>query len=337
VLTFFQTPELREEGARVEFLPLCYQDIRRELRRRTPQAALFMCSPPDATGRCSFGTEVAFIAELWRDIPIRIAHVNPLMPRTPGDPGIPFDALTAFMEGDQPLLGTAAAAPDAVARAIADHVAPFVRDGDALQTGLGKVPDAVLSALTERRDLRLHTGLVGDGALALVDSGSLAAATVGCAIGSPALYHAVGLPPFAFQPVSVTHGGDVLAAQRLVAINSALEVDLFGQAYAELTGRGWLSGPGGASDYARGARARGLRIVALPASARGRSRIVLPGDATGPVSLGRMDIDVVTTEQGAADLRGRDHQGRADALIAIAAPEHRETLRAGWDALSKTF
>ncbi len=107
VLTFFQTPELRQEGERAEFLPLCYADILAELRRRRPAAALFMCAPPDAGGRCSFGTEVAFIAELWREIPVRIAHINPLMPQTRGDHGIPFDALTAYVEGAQPLVGTA--------------------------------------------------------------------------------------------------------------------------------------------------------------------------------------------------------------------------------------
>ncbi|MFD1789565.1 acetyl-CoA hydrolase/transferase C-terminal domain-containing protein [Sphingomonas floccifaciens] len=337
VLTFFQTPELRAEGARVEFLPLCYQDILREIRRRRPRAALFTCSPPDAAGRCSFGTEVAFIAELWRDIPVRIAHINPSMPQTAGDVGIPFDALTAFIEEDAPLLGTPARPADGTAAAIAFHVAPFVRDGDTLQTGLGKVPDAVLAALVDRRELRLHSGLVGDGALALVESGSLRAATVGCAIGSPALYEAVRHPPFDFRPVSVTHGPAVLAGLRLVTINSALEVDLYGQAYAELTATGWISGPGGASDYARGARTDGLRIVVLPARARDVSRIILPADAAGPVSLGRMDVDVVITEHGAADLRGLSHPARASALIAIAAPDHRAALTQGWDALSVRF
>ena len=338
VLTFFQTPELRAEGERVEFLPLCYQDILGELRRRKPRAALFMCSPPDQHGRCSFGTEVAFIAELWRQIPIRIAHINPAMPATLGDEGIPLEALSAYVEGEQKLLGmTPTPTADDVASAIGSYVAPFISDGDTLQTGLGKVPDAILGQLASCRDLRLHSGLVGDGALALVDSGALVGATVGCAIGSEQLYRKVGHVPFAFAPVSVTHGAEVLAPLRLVTINSALEVDLFGQAYAELTARGWMSGPGGATDYARGARPRGLRIIALPATAKGASRIVMPEDAAGPVSLGRMDIDVVATEFGAADLRGLSHGGRAFALIAIAAPEHRIELTARWNELSKRF
>lgn len=336
VLTFFQTPELRQEGERVTFLTLCYQDILATLRKQRPAAALFMCSPPDDEGRCSFGTEVAFIAELWREIPARIAHINPRMPRT-SEPGIPFEELTAFIEEDQPLLESSSHEPDPTAIAIAKQVARFVDDGDTVQTGLGRIPDAVLVELADRRELRLHSGLVGNGALALLDSGTLVAATVGCAIGSERLYEAVARPPFIFRPVSVTHGAELLSKLGLITINSALEVDLFGQAYAELSPRGWMSGPGGASDYARAARAGGLRIVALSATARGVSRIVLPSDASGPVSLGRMDIDVVATEQGAADLRGLDHEARASALIDIAAPEHRPSLSARWAEYSGRF
>ena len=341
VLTFFQTPELRAAADQVEFLPLCYQDILAELRRRKPAAALFMCSPPDADGHCSFGTETAFIADLWRDVPVRIAHVNPLMPRTAGDPGIPFADLTAYIEAPQPLVGMPAAPADATAEAIADHVAPFVRDGTTIQTGLGKIPDAVLRALTDRRGLRVHSGLIGDGVLALIEAGAIVdpgAATVGVAIGSERLYAALGDPVFQFRPVSVTHGQAGLSAIRdLVTINSAIEVDLFGQAYAELTPKGLMSGPGGASDFARGARHGGVRIVALPASAaNGRiARIVCPGMAGGPVSLGRMDIDVVVTEHGAADLRALSHEARAQALIAIAPPAHRDRLHAEWADYSK--
>ena len=336
VLTFFLTPELRAAGDRVEFLPLCYQDILAELRRRRPRAAMFMCSPPDNMGQCSFGTEVAFIAELWREIPTRIAHINPAMPRTPGDPGIPFAELTAYVEGDQVLPGMAAAAPDPVADAIAGHMARYVNPGATLQTGLGKIPNAILSSLADRRDLKLHSGLIGDGVLALLDSGALerpGAATVGVAIGSERLYEMLDHPAFQFRPVSVTHDAAILSAiDDLVTINSAVEVDLFGQVYAELTPRGLMSGPGGASDFARGARGHGVRIVALPAqAARGTvSRIVSPGTAAGPVSLGRMDVEVVVTEHGSADLRHLGHVARAEALMGIAAPEHRGALAAQW-------
>lgn len=337
VLTFFMTPELRAEPDRVDFRPLCYQDILAYLRGRRPDAALFMCAPPDASGVCSFGTEVAFIADLWRDIPVRIAHVNPSMPRTAGDPGIPFDQLTAFFEADQPLLTAAASKADPVTEAIAAYVAPFVPDGATLQTGLGKIPDAVMGALHGRRQLRLHTGLAGDGVLGLLQAGALApgpSALVGVAIGSPALYAALEDPTFQFRPTTITHGAEHLAAiEKFVTINSALEVDLYGQAFSELTSSGLISGPGGATDFARGARSSGgVRIVALPASAAGGriSRIVEPGAGAGPVSLSRTDIDVVVTEHGAADLRGQGYDARAEALIGIAAPDHRERLTGAW-------
>jgi acyl-CoA hydrolase len=342
VLTFFMTPELRAAGDKVEFLPLCYQDIRAELRRRKPAAALFMCAPPDASGNCSFGTEVAFIADLWREIPIRIAHVNPSMPSTAGDPGIPFAALTGFIEADQPLLSIDPGPGDPVAQTIASHVVPFVADGATLQTGLGKIPDAVLHALAIRRRLRVHTGLMGDGVLALAKAGALApgrCALVGVAIGSQELYAQLNHQAFQFRPVSVTHGAAALAGiANLVTINSAIEVDLFGQAFAELTPRGLMSGPGGASDFARGARpGGGTRIVVLPAAAGGGriSRIVAPGRGSGPVSLGRMDVDLIVTEHGVADLRGTTYRARADALIAIASPDHRAGLASAWSAFSE--
>jgi acyl-CoA hydrolase len=333
ILTFFLTPELAAEGERVEFLPLCYQDALLELRRRKPRAALFMCSPPDEAGRCSFGAEVSFIADLWREIPVRIAHINPLMPRTSGDEGIPFTSISAAIEVEQPLLALPKRAPGAVALAIAGHVAPLIREEDTLQTGLGKVPDAIADRLTGHRGLKVHTGLLGDGLMRLIRSGAVDHAVVGTAIGTPELYEMLDHPALEFRPVSFTHDPRRLAdINRLVTINSALQVDLFGQAYAELTEKGFLSGPGGASDFAHGARAGGgLRILALPAEAAAASRIVPPGAGRGPVSLSRFDIDLVVTDHGAADLRGLGHDARATALIAVAAPGHREPLQRAWD------
>jgi acyl-CoA hydrolase len=159
------------------------------------------------------------------------------------------------------------------------------------------------------------------------------------AIGSQELYAQLNHQAFQFRPVSVTHGAAALAGiANLVTINSAIEVDLFGQAFAELTPRGLMSGPGGASDFARGARpGGGTRIVVLPAAAGGGriSRIVAPGRGSGPVSLGRMDVDLIVTEHGVADLRGTTYRARADALIAIASPDHRAGLASAWSAFSE--
>ncbi len=339
--TFFVTPEIKAApAAQVDFMPLCYNDIRARLSSIRIDAALFMCTPPDESGRCSFGPAVDFLAEVWPRIPVRIAHINPLMPRTRGDPGIPFKDITAFVVGDQPFDGERGTRDDPVANAIAAHIASFVPDGACLQTGVGKVPGAVLRALTGRRNLRVHSGLIVDEVVDLLNAGALAegaSVRAGVAIGSGRLYEAISGPAFEFRPVSVTHDAATIAAiPNFMSINSALEVDLFGQVYSELDPRGLMSGPGGASDYARAARLSpgGLRIIALAASAaKGAiSRIVPAGQGSGPVALGRFDVDIVVTEHGAADLRGLGYHARAAALIAIAPPHHRSRLDESWAA-----
>jgi len=344
VETFFLTPELKAAGAAVKFLPLCYADILARLRTIPIDAALFMATPPDRHGNCGFGPIVDFLAELWPRISVRIAHINPRLPRVASSCQIPFAALTAYFEADQVLLGLPEGGDDSLSVAIGEHVARFVPDGATIQTGLGKIPSAVLRALRSRRNLRIHSGLIPEAVCDLADSGALApdvSVVGGVAIGSPRLYDRVAEKAFRFEPVSHTHAPQILAAiTGAVSINSALEVDLYGQAYAELGPSGLMSGPGGASDFARGFWAGGgLRIVALAASAaKGRlSRVVSPSDCVGPVSLGRMDTDVVVTEFGAADLRGLDHHERARALIAVAPPDHRERLRESWAALAAKF
>lgn len=344
VSTVFMTPELKAAGEAVEFLPFGYADILDHLRSSRIDAALFMVSPPDENGLCSFGPVVDFLAELWPQIPVRIAHINPSMPRTRGSTGIPFDQLTAVIHADAPLYGMPSVKVDPIAERIGAHVAAFVTDGATLQTGLGKIPDAVLRSLTGRLDLRIHSGLIGEAVLDLLAAGALTdgiAVTGGVAIGSAELYAAIVSDRFVFHPVSHTHNAQVIATiPNFVAINSAIEIDLFGQAHAEVGPCGLMSGPGGATDFARGARlGGGLRIVALPcdASKGAVSRIVGPGEGAGPVSLHRNDTDIVVTEHGAADLRGLGHEARAQALIAIAAPSHRPDLQARWRACAATF
>lgn len=330
--TFFMTPELKAAGDRVRFLPLPYTDILARWRREPPDAALFGVSPPDGDGMCSFGPTVDFLAELWPLIPRRIAHVNALLPRTGGPTGIPLAAIDAVVEAPEPPPTSAEVGADPVTTTIARHVAALIADGSTLQTGVGKLPGAILAALRGHRGLKVHSGLIGDAVLDLVEAGAIERdedVVTGVAIGSARLYAALPGRGFQFRPVSHTHGPAVLAAvPKLVTINSALSVDLFGQAYAEVGPGGWLSGTGGATDFARGARAGGgLRIVALPATAKGASRI---GAGAGPVTLGRTDTDVVVTEHGAADLRHLDHHARAAALVAIAAPAHRDALARAW-------
>jgi acyl-CoA hydrolase len=344
VETFFLTPELKAAGRAVKFLPLCYADILARLRSVPIDAALFMTTRPDADGDCSFGPVVDFLAELWPRIPVRIAHINPRLPRVEGPCRIPFSALTAYVEAEQELLGFASGVDDSLSQAIGENVARFVEDGATIQMGLGKIPTAVLRALRGRRNLKIHSGLIPEAVIDLEDAGALAPGVSvmgGVAIGSARLYDRVGSDAYRFHPVSHTHAPRVVAGlEKAISLNSALGVDLYGQAYAELGPDGLMSGPGGASDFARGVWAGGgLRILALAASAAKGviSRVIAPGASSGPVSLGRMDTDVVVTEYGAADLRGLDHQERARALIAVAAPLHRERLGEAWAAAASKF
>jgi acyl-CoA hydrolase len=340
--TFFMTPELKKAGEAVEFLPFCYADILSYFERTPIDAALMMVSPPDDEGMCSFGPIVDFLPDLWPKIPTLIAHINPALPRTRGQHGVPFSKLTAYIQSEQKLLGQNDDSADAESQAIGAHIAKLVPNGATLQVGLGKIPGAVLRALTGHRNLRVHSGLIGEAVVDLLEAGALAegvAVTGGVAIGGPRLYAAVSNPAFQFLPVSYTHNADVIARLKsFITINSSLEIDLFGQAYAECGPRGLMSGPGGASDFARGAKiGGGLRIVALPSAADkgAKSRIVAPGAGGGPVSLSRMDIDVVVTENGVADLRGLGYEARAKALIAVAAPQHRADLTEFWRSVSE--
>lgn len=333
--TFFISPEMKAAGAR--FLPLGYTDILAYLASGPIDAALFSAARADDSGLCSFGVAVDFLADLWPRIPVRIAHINPAMPHTHGHAGIPFDDLTDVVEAEAPLIELREAPDDDIARAIGAHVATLVPDGATIQTGIGKAPGACMRALTGKRRLRIHSGFVSDWALDLVEAGAIAPGapiTTGLALGTPRLYAAAQSQAFAFRPVSHTHAADVLRLQeQFVTINAALEVDLLGQIHSERTPSGLISGPGGALDFARGAKlAGGLRVIVLPSQARGLSRMVGPGAGLGPVSLGRFDVDVVVTEYGAADLRGRTYDERAERLIAIAAPAHREALTASWAA-----
>jgi acyl-CoA hydrolase len=335
VTTFFMTPQLKSAGASVEFLPLGYSDIREYLLRQPFDAVMTMLSTPDAAGLCSFGPAIDFIAELWSRAPLRVAHLNPLMPHTNGHPGMTRDALTHVIELEEALFVAPPARADEVSGAIATHFATLVGDGATLQAGIGKLPGACLGALKEKRDLRIYSGLIGDWALDLLDAGALADAPsiTGLALGSTRLYQAIASPRFEFRPVSHTHAAPALAKlENFVTLNSAVEVDLLGQSYSEAGPDGLASGPGGALDFARGAKlAGGLRVIVLPAATGGgEPRIVAPNSGKGPVTLSRFDVDVVITEHGAADLRGVGHEERARRLIAIADERHRAMLLESW-------
>ena len=224
---------------------------------------------------------------------------------------------------------------------VAAQIATLIPDRATLQLGLGRLQSAVLRALRGRRELRLHTGMVSDGLLGLIEDDALAAApdavVAGVALGSQSLYDAVAARVH-FREVGHTHDHGVLRAiPRLTAINSALSVDLLGQVNGDCLGGRQLSGIGGLPDFLRGARQapQGCGIIALPSvTPKGHTRIV-PMLPPGPVSVARIDADCVVTEHGVAHLRHLDVHARARAIIAIADPAHRETLERDWHEITQ--
>jgi acyl-CoA hydrolase len=352
--SFFLSPDWHagwQRGA-LDHLPLHYLDAQRWLA--TPgrfDVLLLHLAPPDADGRCSMGLAADFtpgvLAAADAGVAV-LAHVNPRLPRTSA-PGVPVERITAWVEAAAPPLSLHDAAPDDALRAVARQVAALVRDGDTLQFGLGRLQGAVLAELRAHRGLRVHAGMVSDGLLGLLHSGALAPLSTalppvcaGVALGSPALYAAVSdAALMRFAPVEHTHAAATLAATpKLVAINSALEVDLLGQVNCETLDGRQVSGVGGLVDFLRGARASpgGRGIVAATATVgRGsRSRIVVQLPA-GPVGVARGDVDHVVTEHGVAALRGLGVDARARALIAIADPAQRPALEEGWHTLRRTL
>lgn len=298
---------------------------------------LVQVSPPDAQGRYSLGLVHEYLTAALEKARVVVAEVNPDIPWTHGS--------VYLTEADMALCVAATVAPAVLARsepgpaeqAIAQHIAARIEDGSCLQVGIGNLPEAVLAALHQHRDLGLHSGAIGDGMAALAQAGVLTNARkttdtgvgiAGILMGSQALRSwAHQNPQLQLRPTSYTHDAQVLSSiDKLVAINSAIEVDLTGQINAEVAGGVYLGAVGGAIDFLRGAaRSRGgLPIVALPASVKGKSRIV--AQLSGPVSTPRADAGLIVTQYGVADLRGQTLSQRVHRMLDIAPPEHREAL-----------
>jgi acyl-CoA hydrolase len=268
-----------------------------------------------------------------------IAAVNPRVPFVEDAPSVLLRDCAEVLEREEPLVTYGAGEVDAVSGEVAARVASFVTDGATLQLGLGKVPSALASLIRDRVDLKIHSGMLSDGVMELAESGALDphwAHMTTMFLGSPKLYDWIaGRTGIQLRGCEQTHGPVRLGSlERLIAVNSALSVDLFGQCNLETAGGRAMSGCGGAPDFARAARLSpdGVSIVALPASAgKNRdSRIVSSLGTGGIATLARTEADVVVTEEGVADLRGLSVMERAEALIAIAPLAARSRLSDEW-------
>ena len=302
---------------------------------------LMQVSPPDEHGYVSLGTTVDCTLTATRCASTVIAEVNERMPRTHGDTFIHVSRISAFVETSRPLLELPSEPFTDLHLRVARNVASLIPDGATLQTGIGGIPDAVLTCLGDKRDLGIHTEMFSDGVIELIESGVIngerkslhrGKAVAAFVLGTKRLFDFLDdNPSLEFRPICYTNDPFVVAQnERMVAINSALQVDLTGQVCADSIGTRPYSGFGGQMDFIRGAsRSKGgVPIIALPSTAKKGtvSRIVPVLEPGGGVVTSRGDVHYVVTEHGIAYLHGKTLRERAAALIAIADPRFQGEL-----------
>ncbi|RMI06830.1 MAG: GNAT family N-acetyltransferase [Calditrichaeota bacterium] len=328
---------------RADYTPVFLSEIPRLFRGRRIHldAALIQVSPPDEHGFCSYGVSVDVVKSAAESAELVIAEVNPNMPRTLGDSFIHVSQIDFLVEHNAPLLESIPAEPDEVAMQIGRHVARLIENGSTLQVGIGAIPNAVLRCLGDKKHLGIHTEMFSDGVLELIEAGVIDCSrktllpgkvVSSFCIGTRRLYDYVDNNPFfEFRPVEFTNDPFTIARNdRMVAINSAIEVDLTGQVCSDSIGHRFYSGIGGQVDFIRGAaRSReGKPIIVIPSTAKNGtiSRIVPRLQEGAGVVTTRGDVHYVVTEYGIADLWGKTVRERALALISIAHPKFREQL-----------
>ncbi len=303
--------------------------------------ALIEVSPPDSHGYCSFGVGVDTTLTAAKCARYVVAQVNDHMPRTYGDSFIHVSDIDAVVESSRPLCELKKPEITDMHVAIARNVAGLIEDGAVLQTGIGGIPDAVLPLLMDRKDLGVHSELVSEGVIPLIEAGVITGARknykprkiiVGFALGTKKLFEFVdNNPVFEFHPTAYTNDPGLIARNDdMVAINSALQIDLTGQVCSDSIGNQFYSGIGGQVDFLRGAsRSKGGKpIIAISSTAKSGtiSRIVPMLSPGAGVVTSRGLVRYVVTEHGVAYLHGKSIRERAKALIEIAHPRFRDEL-----------
>jgi acyl-CoA hydrolase len=316
-----------------------FSDLPRLLRQGQIRCdvVLIQLSPPNERGEYSFGLSCDYLRGAMAQARLVIAEINDQLPQTPCENPVRADEIDVAIHTSRPPLEWPAPAAGELEQRIARHVADLIPNRATLQMGLGSLPEALCDQLHAHQDLGIHSGMLGDGFVRLVQQGVVtnaykeADAGVSVAavlIGTRVLYqHVHQNPSFRLCEAEVSHGAASLARfKRFHSVNSALEVDLTGQVNAEAIGKDFVGTIGGQVDFVRAAtRSEGGRsIIALPSATRQSSRIV--SQLHGPVTTARSDVDVIVTEHGCAHLRGLSGRERALAMIAIAAPQYRDTL-----------
>lgn len=348
VSAFFVGANMRSklDPGSVDYLPCFLSEIPQLLRSGVLpiDVALIHVSPPDRHGFCTLGTSVDAARAAVDVAKVVIAQVNPRMPRVHGDGFVHIDQIHHAIEVDDPLPEEKPAPPTGAECEIARLTAGLIEDGSTLQMGIGSIPDAVLEALTHHRHLGIHTEMWTDGALELIRCGAVdnslkklypGRTVSGFVMGSQALYDFIHDNPsvVGLDIGYVNNPANIALNPKVVAINSAVEIDLTGQVCADSIGPRVISGAGGQIDFIRGASlsAGGRPIIALTSrTKKGLSRIVPTLRPGAGVVTTRAHVHYVITEHGVANLYGKTLAQRAKALTAIAHPEDRENLERAW-------
>jgi 4-hydroxybutyrate CoA-transferase len=340
------------QAGRADFVPIFLSEVPRLFRDGSLplDVAFIQVSPPDEHGFCSFGCEVGCTKPAAQSARIIVAEVNRRMPRVLGDSFIHVSKLTHVVEVDYPLPEAPQAGGTEAHRKIGEWIADLIPDGATLQLGIGSIPDAVLAKVGSKRDLGVHTELFSDGVIDLVERGVITnekktlhpgKIVAGFLFGSQRLYDfAQDNAMIELHPSDYVNDPFVIAQNdNMIAINSAIEVDLTGQVCADSIGPAIYSGIGGQLDFVRGAaRSRGGKpIIALPATAKDGqvSRIVAQLKPGAGVVTTRGDVHYVVTEYGVAALNGKSIRERVQAMIRIAAPQFRDELE--WYARQNNY
>jgi acyl-CoA hydrolase/RimJ/RimL family protein N-acetyltransferase len=326
-----------------DYTPIFLSDIPRLFRSgRLPlDVALIQVTPPDIHGLCSLGVSVDIVKTATENASLVIAQVNPNMPWTHGETTLDIREIDLLVPSDDEILEVPPAEVTDTTRQIAEYVAALVDDGATLEVGIGKIPHSLLTFLTHKKDLGIHTEMITDDIIPLVEAGTVTGArkttergriVASFCLGTKKLYNYVNNNPlFSFRPSEYVNDPTIISQQyKMTAINTALEIDLTGQVCSDSIGDKFFSGVGGQVDFNRGAAHAkdGKAIIALPSTARGGSvsRLVVRLTPGAGVVTTRADVHYVVTEYGAAYLHGKSVQERALALISIAHPKFRADL-----------
>jgi 4-hydroxybutyrate CoA-transferase len=308
--------------------------------------ACMQVSPPDGNGFVSLGTSVDYAKAAIASARTVIAEVNPNMPYTLGDSLISVKDIDFFVKVDYPLIELKPAPLTDVEKKIGAYCGSLIEDGATLQLGIGSLPDAVLNALHDKKDLGIHSEMVSDGVVALIESGVInnskktlhpGYAVVSFLMGTRRLYDFVHKNEnVRLYPVDYVNDPYVIAKnEKMISINSCVQVDLMGQVASESVGLKQISAVGGQVDFVRGANLSkgGKSIIAIPSTAGGDkiSKIVPFLDPGAAVTTNRCDVNYIVTEYGIAQLKGKTLRQRAKALIGIAHPSFRDSLKEEWE------